>query len=306
MPGKLIKRRKGFSAAPLTAKDWPYDFSRQGIDVKVHRLSPVGKDALFIGLSAQDCHGTPLTLVCQQAWMKNKKGGVTINNLKIQRAPAYEGPVRFGALLMHRQQAFLDSLPGGQDGKHALSLEASSKKEDEAGGYVWATQGMDFADGKQRGEMRRRFRTFLKGEGISLSDQDMETFAKPCHFAAFDTGRRCVVKTARPFPLTGKQKETGVLDPQTGHHPLSDSEREAGASPRLSVHLGKAFLLGQTWDAVRVSGSGKSEENRYFRTRRQYGDKAAFKTLSKDWRKVVAAAARQQSPAHSVDRGAGR
>ena len=58
------------------------------------------------------------------------------------------------------------------------------------GGYVWAVQGFDFASDCEREQARQAFKQYAAVQGVDIKDKDLKLFLKPCHFAAFQCGKK--------------------------------------------------------------------------------------------------------------------
>ncbi len=74
-----------------------------------------------------------------------------------------------------------------------LKLNAYSGKVGDvmtSGGYVWAVQGFDFETDYERDLARREFKFYAATHGICIKDKDLKLFTKPCHFAAFQCGKK--------------------------------------------------------------------------------------------------------------------
>ena len=95
------------------------------------------------------------------------------------------------------------------------------------GGYIWANQGFDFRDKSDLPRFRDRFRSFLSAHGVKITDKDLKRFTRPCHFAAFGCGIQ-----------------------------VADDNGNG-------VHLGKAFMLEQTWFGRWSTENPRAEEKRY-------------------------------------------
>lgn len=95
------------------------------------------------------------------------------------------------------------------------------------GGYIWANQGFDFRDKSDLPRFRDRFKSFLSAHGVEITDKDLKRFTKPCHFAAFGCGIQ-----------------------------VADDNGNG-------VHLGKAFMLEQTWFGRWSTENPRAEEKRY-------------------------------------------
>lgn len=274
---------------PLKAKEFPYDFSKQGIETSIDKLSIFGDSLMMMNLMLRDKEGVALTDTCQVVFMKDKQeGGVQVSINTVRKNQDYEGPIKIGNLLDHAHKTFLeDRHAEGING--SLSLTADSQKEGYGGAYVWATKGYAFADNKERDLLRNMFQSFADAHGAKLTKADMEHFTAPCHFAAFDSGKPIIIHKEPACSLTKAQRKSGCLD-EAKKTPLTEAERSSGKTCRHSVPIGKAFLLDdQEWHAKwKPHDKTNKEADTYARIYRnpQTREKAFF-VLSPEYKQVV-------------------
>ncbi len=223
--------------APAAKEAWPFDFEKNGYTVEYNK-------AEFLYTQCGIVKNLDLTIS-----VGNKKEGFVIRTLmtlddevlsinfdSLCRVRGTKSS-NFGNIVIGKMKYFIDA----QDKSRGKNSEASKillnaasgfdkNKMNVYGGYIWAYNGLDFANEAELNETRKKFGKFAQNSGVKLSDKDLSLFRKPCHFAAFD----CGVKV--PLP-SGK-----------------------------TASLGKAFLLSHSWHGKLVASPRKSEcpeEQRY-------------------------------------------
>ena len=135
------------------------------------------------------------------------------------------------------------------------SSEMTKQKIHTCGGYVWANNGFEFEDKTELAGIRRAFRHFVSRYGIKISDSTLKLFTKPCHFAAYHNGKYVEVN--------GQQ-----------------------------YHIGKAFLLQQSWNGVQKASSQHNVEQKYADAYHNeplpaLRHKKALQTLSKKYQSFI-------------------
>ncbi|MGN0913685.1 MAG: hypothetical protein ACI4OW_02185 [Alphaproteobacteria bacterium] len=222
---------------PAAREKWPFNFEKEGYTVKYDK-------AEFLYTQCGLVKNLDLTIN-----VGNEKEGFVIStlmtlddevlNIKIDSLCRTRGTKNsnFGNMVISKMKQFIDA----QDKSRGKIFEASRILLDAAsgldknninvyGGYIWAYNGLDFANEQELSSTRQRFREFAKKSGVEFSTKDLSLFRKPCHFAAFD----CGIKISLP---SGK-----------------------------NAALGKAFLLSHSWLGKLVASPKKSEcpeEQRY-------------------------------------------
>lgn len=201
---QLHQTLKSMFGKNMRKEDWPYDYSSDGYDVKISSLS-FGENEVTMSFQVKDRNGRQVTNSWDRRWAKSG-GKVTIKNSYLSIREAARGADKpLGALINQSQLKFMKAnAPTGK-----IKVTASL----DVGGYNWANQGFTFESHSTLLDFRRQFQAYLRGHGIELTNAELELFTLPCHFSAFDTGKKV----------------------------MRDGKR---------VHLGKDFLLGKTWSGV--------------------------------------------------------
>jgi hypothetical protein len=202
-----------------------------------------------------------------ERWDRTWSGGVEkditlIYNDYLIVKPAYRGRNPIGAIVNKSQLEFLK--------KHALENgEIHVNATLEVGAYNWANQGFKFKSEQTLRSYRDSFKSFLSGNGIHLTDNDMLQFTLPCHFAAFHDGRYYDADDRRAnAPLNRRQKQFGNLEgKQGGETSLTPEEIRNGKTKRF--HLGKAFLLNRGW-LGKIEASEANESNEAYNHLQNY------------------------------------
>ncbi len=223
--------------APAAKNAWPFDFKENGYAVQYDKADflytqcgLVKKLDLIISVGNKKEEFVIRTL------MTIDDEALSINFDSLCRVRGTKNS-NFGNIVINKMKHFIDA----QDKSRGKNSEASKILLDAAsgldknkmnvyGGYIWAYNGLDFANEKELDETRKKFEEFARKSGVKLSDKDLSLFRKPCHFAAFD----CGVKV-----------------------PLSSGK---------TASLGKAFLLSHSWQGKLVASPRKTErpeEQRY-------------------------------------------
>lgn len=265
----------------LAAADFPYnDFV--GTDVKTQIVHVrVNANSIDFELRATKADGTPVSSGWRRQW-NLRNGSLYIYNSYLAVDPAQRGASsRLGELVNEAQFRFLKKYAPEHG---AVGVTAAL----DVGGYNWANTGFSFQEPHTLREMRTSFRTFLAGYGINLSEQDMALFKEPCHFSAFNDGKKYLLDGRSRLKLTDQQKETKSLSGKAGEFPLTSAEEQSGQTTRMAVHLGKKFLLGRGWGGI-VEAARMNETNEAWRFYQHYREKreAAWKVLNSPYRQLI-------------------
>lgn len=236
----LDKAIRNLFGKSLRKEDFPYDFSANGLTVKIKEAS-VGRDSFSISMNVYDQDGNNVVENWRRIWQKNADGGPHIyNDYLVVRSEHRRH--NLGSLINKSQQKLMiEHAPN--NGSVGVTAALS------VGGYNWANQGFSFANPSTLNEFRSSFRQYARSMGVNLTDADMQKFTKPFHFAAFDDGKRYPINTSKNVELTPEQIESRSLDGQ-GKHPLNADEISSGKTTRMMAHLGKTFMLGRSWRGI--------------------------------------------------------
>ena len=227
-----------FSAVPEDVqKQWPFDFSDKGYRTSYEQALIVSEQMGFVRrlhLRAQIANAEESFFVSRKIWFDDGRLIFVHDSLCREKGA---GGTNFAGLLMTRTQDFLRSYDKTRKirykNEHSeILVQARSIPKGKMpvfGGYIWANQGFDFQNKSDLPRFRSIFKQFLAGYGVSMDAGDLKKFTKPCHFAAFGCGIGARDGEGRP------------------------------------VHLGKAFLLEQTWFGRWSTDKPDAEEKRYAR-----------------------------------------
>jgi 8-oxo-dGTP pyrophosphatase MutT (NUDIX family) len=239
---KLQEKLTEMFGKDLKKEDWPYDFSDKGYQVKISRLNFSGS-SIGMSFKVKDRDGNSVT----ERWDRTWSGGINdsktqiYNDYFIVNSSARGADAPLGALVNQSQVAFIKA-HAPNNGQIAVTAALS------VGGYNWANQGFAFTRTSTLESYRSQFQRFLSRKGINLTDADMQHFKLPCHFSAFHDGK-FYESSSRPAPLTPNQKKFGNLEgKEGGATPLLELEIGSGKTNRF--HLGKVFLMGESWSGV--------------------------------------------------------
>ena len=271
---------RGIFGRDLTKEEFPYNFEDQGLKVTVESIS-TGRDSLNMEFSVKDKDGNVIVAPRRSGnsgWVRQwskRDGKPYIYNSYLKVESDARNGAKLGSLVNQSQRTLLKSIGSGKIAVHAAL---------EVGAYNWANQGFEFDSSSTLNSYRSSFKSFASGFGINLSEDDMNKFKAPVHFAAFDDGKLYTISTGR-MPLTQEQIRTRSLSGEEGKNTLSASELRSGKTSRMMVHLGKKFMLGRdwsgTWDAEK-----ETEASRYAEQYVQI-KKDAIEQLSEAYKKVV-------------------
>lgn len=256
----------------LRKEDWPYDFSAQGLNVKIAHVN-VGANYVSMEFKVLDSAGRNILgdgLGWSRQWSK-RDGKPHIYNSTLGVKPEHR-KYRLGHLINAAQRKLMV--------KHTTNGMIGVTAASTVGGYNWANNGFRFADSHTASSFRSSFKTYLQDHGIRLTPQELNALEHPCHFAAFDDGKTYSIRTlGESQPLTELQKRSGFLDGKS-KHPLTAAERSSGKSNRLLCSLGKAFLLGKSWSGIWSVADHKTSIPDKYATHYNNSQKDEKKTLA--------------------------
>lgn len=226
-----------------TKEDWPYDFSDKGVEVKIRSVSFDHRGANFYLEAKKD--GRSITNDWQRQWSVGTDGHPEIYNSILIVDSNFRGSgVNLGAMVNAGQIKMLKAI---DPRRGTLKVTAALG----VGGYNWANQPFSFAsDSERRGLVNDFARVLERESGVRLTEAQKELFKYPCHIAAFDDGKTYVKDVRDSMSLSDKQKETNSIICVPGKHPLTNDERTSGKTRRVACHIGKYFLLGNSWSGV--------------------------------------------------------
>ena len=274
---KLDKAIKNIFGSSLTPEQFPYNFENEGVQVKITGLD-LRDDNFTLHLTAYDKEtGDQLTSDWQRSF--NVRGGRPhIHNNYMKVSESKRGRFQLGDLVNSGQRKLMKSVPGGG----TVTVHAALS----VGAYNWANQGFSFDSGSTLNNYRSIFKNSLANEGIYLTDEQMQLFTKPCHFASFDTGKKYITNVGFDSTLTPKQIKTKSLTGKTGENQLTDEELQSGKTKRMALHFGKKMLLGSSWHGTWDS---KKEDvaTRYADAYRQFKDQTWAQTLEPEFKELV-------------------
>ena len=225
-----------FSSVPQAVQErWPFDLSDKGYRTFYEQALIVSEQLGFVSrlhLRARITRGEETYAVSRKICFEDDKMVFVHDSLRREKGAA---GANFAHLLMARTRDFLQAYDQTRKicykNEHSeIFVQARSAPKGKIpvyGGYIWANQGFDFRDKSDLPRFRDRFRSFLSAHGVKITDKDLKRFTRPCHFAAFGCGIQ-------------------VAD-DNGH----------------GVHLGKAFMLEQTWFGRWSTENPRAEEKRY-------------------------------------------
>lgn len=267
----------------LTKEDWPWNFDEHGVRVQVDRVSSGGSMVSF-NLSAYDRDGRAITSGWTRTFSTDSNGKPNLyNNYLEVNASARNADVPISQLINFGSFDMMKNL-APETGSVTVSAALT------VGGYRWATMGFKFKGTTQANEYRHNFKAFLMGKGIHLTDEELEYFKEPAHFAAFHDGKLYEHETGSALNLKPKQIETRSLSGVAGKHPLTDAEISSGKSSRMMVHLGKKFLLGKSWSG-RIKTSEMNDRNEIYNYMKKVGElkTKAWKVFSQPYKAMIEA-----------------
>ena len=253
---------KGIFGKSLTKEEWPYNFEGSGLKVKIKRAD-ASREHLNLEMQVYDADGNEIMESWSRKWSK-QDGRPHIYNSYMKVKSEYRGTAKVGDLINKGQRELMKRQPRGGVVEVTAALDV--------GGYNWANQGFSFSTPGELRTMRQNFQLFCEEKGVNLTNEDMQHFTEPVHFAAFNDGKK-YVKSVNPYKLSPEQIENESLAGSAGGHPLTAEEKRTGKSSRMLCHLGKAFLLGRSWRGTWDS----QEENattRYADSYRQLRERA--------------------------------
>jgi 8-oxo-dGTP pyrophosphatase MutT (NUDIX family) len=270
----LDRAIKNIFGRRLTEAEFPYKFD--GIRTEINSIE-VYSDKIYLKMTAYDQDGNQIT----DRWDRtiNKVGGRPHihNNYLVIKSDARNG-ARLSDKINSSQRNLMRSIPEGG----TITVMAALS----VGPYTWCNNGFSFESSGELQSRRSKFKAFLSRHGINLTDDQLEAFKEPFHFAAFTNGSKHIIGIERPIPLTQAQKDTRSLSGVTGEHPLTQQEISSGKSSRMAVHLGKKFMLESgSWDGVWDSKKD-TEASRYAESYSQMRERAV-EALGGDYAEMV-------------------
>ena len=246
-----------FGGEGLKKEHWPYDFSEHGLKTKITSVN-VGSHSIHFELQVYDAQGQPIMQGWSRRWEKHSDGRPRIENSFMEVRRTARTGVQVGSLINQGQRKLMRSVPGGG----TVHVHANI----DVGGYNWANQGFSWDSSSATNSFRYRFKQFAAQHGIQLTDDDLQHFKEPVHFAAFDDGK-IYVEQVREMPLSSKQKQSGTLTGKPGEHALTADEIRTGRTTRMPMHLGKKFMLHTdwygTWDSAKNTDASKFADAYY-------------------------------------------
>lgn len=241
---------------------WPFNFEKEGLTTKylVAKVSPeTWKENASFLIQAEISKDKQKAII-EQSFQFTDDGNLIIDLHSVHRAEseAYPQRMRIARHLSEHNFHFLVTYDKTVKPRKFsyMRIHASSELTKQnirtCGGYVWANNGFDFETPQELEITRRAFKSFLQHYKISISDNNLQLFTKPCHFAAYSCG----------FLINFDGK---------------------------LYHMGKAFLLQHSWRGIQKTSSINNTERKYAAA--YYTEplpalrrKRAFNTLSKKYR----------------------
>lgn len=224
-------------------KLWPLDLSDMGYKTRYEQAQISSEQMGFV----QNIILEATVFNAQESYLLKLKMTFDDSKIKIAHESLLQQKGKrgnnFANSIIKQCQKFLTSYDKSrklqkQDEASEIVLQAHSSLKSTPtllGGYLWANQGFDFASQSELSSMRKIFKRFLEEKNISITDKDLSKFTKPCHFAAFGCGV------------------------------------QAQDNKGNNVHLGKAFMLEQSWMAQWKTSHPQAEEKRYASAYNQKG-----------------------------------
>jgi rRNA maturation protein Rpf1 len=234
----LNRTLKSIFGKDLRKEDFPYKF--EGMTTKIENIRIMDGE-VQLNLQVYDSSGNPMMQSWQRTW-NTRSGRPHIHNDYMKVRPSARGTMQIGNLINQSQRRLMESCPNGGIVTVFAALDV--------GGYNWANQGFSFQSQNTLQSYRQAFQNFARQNGVILSDADMEKFKAPVHFAAFRDGKKYLRNTEVTTTLSPQQIQTRSLSGVEGEYPLTPEEIRNGKTNRMLCHLGKAFMLGRSWDGV--------------------------------------------------------
>jgi SWI/SNF-related matrix-associated actin-dependent regulator 1 of chromatin subfamily A len=272
---KLNRTLKEIFGKDLRAEDWPYQFP-EGTTMKITDLQFDSSTSLVLHMQIYNSNGERIMEGWKRTWSV-EGGRPKIYNSYMSVLPSARNTIQVGEYINSGQRRLLRSCPNGGIIKVSAALDV--------GAYNWANQGFSFSSGGALDSYRDEFQAFARARGVNLSDEDMQKFTAPVHFAAFRDGKKYVRETAVESKLSEQQIRTGSLSGVEGEFPLSPEEIRSRKTKRMLCHLGKHFMLGKGWNGVWDSRKD-TPESRYAESYRQMREQAV-KHLQQEYRELL-------------------
>lgn len=268
-----------FSSVPQAVQErWPFDLSDKGYRTFYEQALVVPEQLGFVSklyLRARITKGETTYAVSRQICFDEDKMIFMHDSLRRETG---EHGANFAHLLMARTRDFLQAYDQTRKicnkNEHSeILVQAHSAPKGKIpvyGGYIWANQGFDFRDKSNLPHFRGQFKKFLLVHGVEITDKDLQKFTKPCHFAAFGCGIQ-----------------------------VADDNGNG-------VHLGKAFMLEQTWFGRWSTENPRAEEKRYAEAYNREGiphasrRRQAVAVLNENYKNILRKFYKQYTPKRRV------
>lgn len=264
-----------FSSVPHAVQErWPFDLSDKGYRTFYEQALVVSEQLGFVSklhLRARITKGEETYAVSRKIYFEDDKMVFFHDSLRREKGVA---GTSFAHLLMTRTRDFLQTYDQTRKirckNEHSeIFVQARSAPKGKIpvyGGYIWANQGFDFYYENDLSYFRGKFKSFLFAHGVEITDKDLKRFTKPCHFAAFGCGIQ-----------------------------VADDNGNG-------VHLGKAFMLKQTWFGHWSTENPRAEEKRYAEAYNREGiphalrRRAAVAVLNENYKNILRKFYKQYAP----------
>lgn len=187
-----------FAEVPSDAQaKWAYDFADEGYKTTYESADIISEQCGFaqsLNLVANISNSSDNFIVSSNIKFDDEQMIITLNSLfQNQGQPGND----FSALFIKKHQDFLIAHDQTRkvtnpDEYSSLLIDADSSASKQGittiGGYVWANRGFDFQNDSELRNTRKSFKQFAERNSVEIADKHLQSFTKPCHFAAFGCG----------------------------------------------------------------------------------------------------------------------
>lgn len=209
-----------FAEVPTDVQSkWAYDFADEGYKTTYESADIISEQCGFaqsLNLVANISNSSDNFIISSNIKFDDEQMIITLNSLFQNQGSSGNG---FSSRFIQKHQDFLMAYDQAHKikkpheySKLLIDADSSASKQGitTIGGYVWANHGFDFQNDSELKNTRKKFKKFAEQQGVEIADKHLQSFTKPCHFAAFGCG-------------------------------VSVEKRGQ------TLHLGKAFMLEHSW-----------------------------------------------------------